>query len=69
VLAVYGFIQHVRVATSETHDLLFQSHADLRHQVVVALTPQLVAMSQHAWHTATRRFDDMLPHRLGIERR
>jgi hypothetical protein len=69
MLTIHGFIEHACLVTPEAGYLLLQPNADLRHQVLVTLTPQLVSMSERTWHTPARRLDDMFPHRFGIERR
>src|SRR5208282_2945464 len=66
--AVDGFAQHVRVVASEADDLLFQPRASLSHQVLIAAIPQLILMSDRAWDTSARCFDNMFAFRFSIER-
>jgi hypothetical protein len=66
---VDGFIKHVRVVTAKAHNLLFQAFTGFSHQIPIALVPQFVSMHERARNPATRRFDNMLGHGIGIERR
>ncbi len=67
--AVDEFIEHVRVIASEAQHLLLEARVSLSHQILKALIPQLASMNEGTWHSLARRFDDVLGHRFGIERR
>ena len=69
VPAVDGFIEHVRAIAAEPGHLLRQPLSGLGHQVLAAALPQLIAMSHGSWHAFACSFEDMLAHRLRIERR
>lgn len=67
VAAVDGFIQHVRVITTETDNLLLQPGARSNHQIFVALIPQFISMSQRVQYSRTGRLNDMLTHLLSVK--
>ncbi len=55
------------IITPETNHLLSQTQADLRHQIFITLSPQLVAVSERAGHPAAGRLNDVLPNCLRAE--
>ena len=67
MLAVGGFAEHVRLVAPKARYLLLQPNMDLRHHILIAMTPQLVSMRERTGHAPTRRLDNMLPDRFRIE--
>jgi len=60
-------LQDVCVAAPEARDLFAQALASIRHELVFASAPQLVAMSNRVWHMSARCLDYMLTHRSRVE--
>jgi hypothetical protein len=65
---VDGFLQDVRVATTEASHFLMQTVPNVSHEVVVTDIPQVITMRQNTLHAPAGRFENVLAQRLGIER-
>ena len=65
VLAVDGFVQHVRIVAAETIDFLLDALPRHGHQLPIALLPQFVSMRQRAGHPCAGGLDDMLVDDIG----
>jgi hypothetical protein len=57
------------VIALQANHFVFQPPRRLIHQVAITLMPQLISMSQCAWHRLAVRFNSVLAKRLGAKRR
>jgi hypothetical protein len=69
VLSVNGFSKDMSATTSETISFLDEPHTSLLHEIRLAAGPHLSRRKKVACTRPTGRFDDVLAHGLGIERR
>jgi hypothetical protein len=65
---VDGFLQDVRVVTTETSHFLVQTAPNVSHEVVVTDMPQVITMRQNTLHALAGCFENVLAQRFGIER-
>ena len=57
------------VLAPEAGDFLPQPIVGLRHEIVIAAMPELVAVQKVALHPVAGRFDHVFAERLGVDRR
>ena len=69
VSAVDGFIQHVRIVTAQSVDLLVHSRLRVLYQLAISAIPQLIAMGQLALHATARSLQNVFVYELRVQRR
>jgi len=67
--AVDRFAENMSISATQTVYFLPQPNASLRHQVLVTLTPQFVAMSEGTGHTSAHRLSTVFSYGFGVRRR
>lgn len=67
--AVDRFVENVGVMSAEPGHLLAEPTPGLGHQIAIALVPEVVSMSEGPGDAVAGRFERVLAHGLGVERR
>src|SRR5205823_1616806 len=60
VMRINGLVEDVRIAAAQPRDFLFEPGTHLRHQLGLAISPHVVAMSKPAQDAWARGLDHVL---------